>query len=57
MNKEPAAWRKRMTDDERRELSAAKEEHDASGDNLRELTKLYKNRCVQRMRRKADGGD
>lgn len=57
MNKEPAEWRKHMTDDERRELSAAKEEHDASGDNLRELTKLYKNRCVQRMRRKADGGD
>ncbi len=54
MTRKPAEWRKRLTPQERAELERAERVRDASSENLREITKKLKNRCVQRMRRAAD---
>lgn len=54
MARESAEWRKHLTEQERNELERAEKVRDAAAENLREITKKLKNRCVQRMRRAAD---
>lgn len=55
MAREPAEWRKHMTDREREELALAERVRDAAADQLRALTSRMKARCIKRMLRAKDG--
>lgn len=54
MSKGDAAWRKEMTEAERRELDLAERARDASTEQYRAIFTRLKNRCTQRLRRKAE---
>jgi len=51
-----AAWRSVLYDNERRELELVEKARDATAENLRELTKRLKSRCLKRIKRNADQG-
>jgi len=54
MSRPPAEWRTVLTENERSELELAERVRDAASEQLRNLTLKLKNRCIKRLRRKAD---
>lgn len=52
--KHTAKWHNHMTDQERGELARATAVHSASSEQLRELKRRIKDRCIKRMRRAKD---
>lgn len=54
MAREPAEWRKYLTDAERRDLEADERERDAAAGKLRAKTARLKARCLKRLMRAKD---
>jgi len=57
MAREPAEWRKEMTDAERRELELAERTKAAAGEQHKAILFRLKNRCIGRLRTKAKNND
>ncbi len=51
MARDPAEWRKYLTEPEQRELAQAEQARDAAAEKLRDLTAALKNRCMKRLQR------
>lgn len=54
MPRDPAEWRKYLTDAESAELALAERVRDAAADQLRALTARLKARCLKRLMRAKD---
>ena len=53
MARDPAVWRKELSDAERRELELAEKAKTSAVENYNAVFKRLKNRCIQRVRTKA----
>lgn len=53
MARDPAEWRSKLTDAERKELALAERARDVTAEHLRVMTKKLKDRCIKRLRREA----
>lgn len=53
MARDPAAWRKEMSDAEERELELAERTKKVATENYNAVFQRLKNRCIQRLRAKA----